>query len=302
MRRLDPILDLRYNGYKKNMTALIVRRAGGLGDVICMLPAVKSFTSNPDFIVTVAVPKEYWFLFHGCGVKFSEDYDFSFNRLKDYEIGFNCFCPCGLHEDKMGHRPILNRIENFAELMSVSPSKPIIKLAPTDRDLSGYGKNFIMIQVKTEMATKHWNIGKVQELVDRVVKELGYSVICIDKEIEMKNCFNTKGLSLLEIGHLLKRSKAVISWDSGIMHYALAMDIPTVCLFGPTNGRLTLKYYHGWSLIQKLQKDDCFRPCYYNTENNKFRCSERTGDCIDEITTDDVITNLKQILDGKWKI
>ncbi|MBF0264839.1 MAG: lipopolysaccharide heptosyltransferase I [Gammaproteobacteria bacterium] len=49
-------------------------------------------------------------------------------------------------------------------------------------------------------------------------------------------------LTLSEIALQLLSVKAVVSVDTGLAHLAAALDIPSICLFGPTNPELTRPY------------------------------------------------------------
>jgi ADP-heptose:LPS heptosyltransferase len=46
-----------------------------------------------------------------------------------------------------------------------------------------------------------------------------------------------EGLTLVEVSHLLRHSRAYIGNDSGITHLAAFLGVPTVALFGPTDPR-----------------------------------------------------------------
>lgn len=48
--------------------------------------------------------------------------------------------------------------------------------------------------------------------------------------------------SLHEMGAIMKSSKLLVTNDSGPMHIAAALDVPTLAIFGPTNPRLQGPY------------------------------------------------------------
>ena len=68
----------------------------------------------------------------------------------------------------------------------------------------------------------------------------------------------------------------MVAIDSGIMHYALAVDVPTLGLFGPTSGFHTMKVYPKGKFIQSFMNDKCKRPCYYSQFRNYY-CGRGRG-------------------------
>lgn len=92
--------------------------------------------------------------------------------------------------------------------------------------------------------------------------------------------------TLKQLAALFEKSKLVISNDSGPMHVAVALSIPTIALFGPTSPRLTGPYGKGRFLV--LSKDiGCKIPCY------KLKC--RDNKCMKAIGVDDVLKAIKEL-------
>ncbi len=116
----------------------------------------------------------------------------------------------------------------------------------------------------------------------------------IGKEVLDRTPGNTVNLmgrtSLPLMVQLLRRSRALLTNDSGPMHIAAALGVPTVALFGPTSPEKTGPYGQGHRVLRT--KVDC------------APCLERECPLPRQLCRDDVIspalaaTELAAILDG----
>jgi len=91
--------------------------------------------------------------------------------------------------------------------------------------------------------------------------------------------------SLKQLGALFSKVDVVISADSGPLHIAVALNRPTIAIFGPTSinitGPLTERN------IAVIKKDvDCDIPCY------KLECID--NHCMSQITAEDVLNCIKR--------
>ena len=114
-------------------TVLIHRPSGGLGDMICALPAIISYIKrHPDYNITIAIPESYHWLFKQLPVTikaYKEFHSAGFNTVRNcYRYQFFLWCPAGFHELETDYKPTKSRIQNFAEAFSVPPRKPILRL------------------------------------------------------------------------------------------------------------------------------------------------------------------------------
>jgi ADP-heptose:LPS heptosyltransferase len=106
----------------------------------------------------------------------------------------------------------------------------------------------------------------------------------ISKEVESLNfCGKT---NLMDLFYIIKNLSVLVTNDSGPMHIASLLDIPTVALFGPSDeGR-----YRPWGkkCIVLMHKEIC-RECTYQ------RC-DKGGRCMDLITPDEIVKATIDIL------
>lgn len=93
--------------------------------------------------------------------------------------------------------------------------------------------------------------------------------------------------SLKELGALLERCNLFISADSGPMHIAVSLGVPTIALFGPTSPEITGPI--GKGKVKVIQKDvGCEIPCY------KVDCQDSR--CMKAINTEDVLEAVREII------
>jgi len=92
-------------------------------------------------------------------------------------------------------------------------------------------------------------------------------------------------VGLLEINKtiaFIKRCALFISGDEGLMHIAAALNVPTISLFGPTNGEAIAPYWNKGVIIKS--QEDC-SPCYDNEDYRK-ECKDRR--CMESIEVEAV--------------
>jgi lipopolysaccharide heptosyltransferase II len=101
---------------------------------------------------------------------------------------------------------------------------------------------------------------------------------------------------------ILKECSVVIGGDSGPIHMAAALGVPTVSIFGPSDPRLVapigVKHLHIW---KKISCSPCYTPktvmdrSYY--KGNEFSCWTGTHECIYQIEVEEVLNAVKRVLD-----
>jgi ADP-heptose:LPS heptosyltransferase len=93
--------------------------------------------------------------------------------------------------------------------------------------------------------------------------------------------------NLKQLGALFKKAALVVANDTGPMHIAVAMQAPTIALFGPTSPQLTGPRGKGrYTVIWKAK--DCAVPCY------DLSCTDNR--CMKYITVEDVMVEAKKLL------
>lgn len=104
--------------------------------------------------------------------------------------------------------------------------------------------NFILIHPWASNPEKEWPLGKFKELALRISSDFGFKIVVVggNEESQRAQVFCSDSMiinltaktSLIELAGLLKKSRLLISNDSGPMHLAAVLGIPTVAIFRKT--------------------------------------------------------------------
>lgn len=101
-------------------------------------------------------------------------------------------------------------------------------------------------------------------------------------------CRNAGGKTTLpEMGSIIASADVLVANDSGPVHMAAALGIPTVVMYGPTNPTLIGPYGTGHHILQPPTPCDCGR---------QRVCRHPDTACIKQITSERVIQAVEQIL------
>ncbi|MBI3620917.1 MAG: glycosyltransferase family 9 protein [Nitrospirae bacterium] len=137
--------------------------------------------------------------------------------------------------------------------------------------------------------TKRWPAERFARLADRLVKEQGWRVILVAGPAERTQVEAVGRLmqqpyddlsgrtTLPQLAALLARAALLITNDSGPMHLAVAVGIPVVALFGPTDPRKIGPYGPGHHVLQAGV--DC-SPC------GRQRCTQGLA-CMNAISVEE---------------
>ncbi len=148
---------------------------------------------------------------------------------------------------------------------------------------------------------KRWPMERYTQLADKLIADLGASVIIFGGTEEMELAEEIKGRmrsaplimtgqsTLGETATLIERCSLFISNDSGLLHVACAVNTPSIGIFGPTNPKRTGPYP---DLSAVFRKDMACSPCY---EGRPIQCHHY--ECLHLITVDDMIEEVKKRLE-----
>jgi heptosyltransferase-2 len=149
---------------------------------------------------------------------------------------------------------------------------------------------------------KHWGDDRYGELAERL-RGSGYSVVLLTSPGERHQAETisvaTGGLPIIgdegDVLHLaaaISHCSVVVTNDSGPLHLATALAVPSVSIFGPTDPDRTI--IPGASHV--IRKPFACQPCY------KRECPLVHHGCMNEITVDDVFSAAVRLfleIDGK---
>jgi ADP-heptose:LPS heptosyltransferase len=103
-------------------------------------------------------------------------------------------------------------------------------------------------------------------------------------------CMNISGkLTIPELAALLQRSELLISNDSGPLHLAAALGIPTVALYGPESPG----FYGTVNAVSTIiYKNISCSPCMNIYSAKQFRCPFNAR-CMTEISVEEVLESVR---------
>jgi len=162
--------------------------------------------------------------------------------------------------------------------LPINSKKPMFPLSSSDTIYAdGFfvqnklsGKTIIGINASGGWYTKKWDLNSFARLIDKISTNGKYKFLLFwgpgeydDAIAIQKNVNKTTELipntTLKEMGALLQRCSYLISNDSGPMHIAASLNVPTLGIFGPTNPHLQGPYgdQHLWVRNEQLDCLEC---------------------------------------------
>jgi len=158
----------------------------------------------------------------------------------------------------------------------------------------------VVIHAGAPLLLKRWSSQKYVDLIKTLLQDYPVKIFLVGgkDEYELSNkileavndnrVINLTGkLTLAELAYLLKRSQLFIGNDSGPMHIASACGTKVIGLYGPTDPERFGPY--GGNCIALRMEDKC-PPCA------KDKCKFKNYRCVDQISVDDVVNVIKDLL------
>ncbi len=195
-------------------------------------------------------------------------------------------------------------VESYLRLLGplgIEPEKlePKVQLKNCGKVLEKFnlvGKNFVSMSPFANYGpAKEWPIENFA-LVGKEVKSWGFDVVLLGSPSDRSKLKSIKGMdfinlvgktSLRETMCILANSKALLSIDSGLSHLGVACGTEVLTLFLSTDPNWTAPYgKRGHFIYHQLPCSPCF----------KRTCPMGTYECYKTITPDEVLTQLRGIL------
>jgi ADP-heptose:LPS heptosyltransferase len=276
----------RMTGSQANDTILVRRNVGGLGDILMLSPALEALKIKyPQKFIHLAIPSKYIPIMENLPF-ISRIVDSSIPDPGKYFITADLSNPCAKYESQrlMMKRPVeKSRVEIFAEALGVrnlitrhtpiyNVSEEEKKWAETFLSSQKLDKNKKLVAVNLSSAEKYRDYPKDKQ--DKLIEELleKYNVIELgmDRTGENKRTIDACGFPIRKWAAILSLCDGFITVDTGPLHVAAALDIPTVAIFGPIDYKMRCKGYNNVTVL--VSDLDCI-PCWRNA---KIPC-KKTG-------------------------
>ena len=172
-----------------------------------------------------------------------------------------------------------------------------------DNLLADVGSKKVLIQAYSRFPQKNW----LDEYWVKVIKYLSnqcraqvfyaggkndsYDLIDFGlyDSVDIKPISMCGKLSILETASLIKKMDLVIGIDSGLIHMAAALDVPSILLHGPTS---LLRWQPRSEECKVLSRKFSCSPCLLQSGAKKY-CKNKTPECMEFLTPDLVIKAIK---------
>lgn len=150
---------------------------------------------------------------------------------------------------------------------------------------------------------RRWPPERYAELADRIAADTGLSMVLSGSPSEKAlleringlartYCSLTAGrLNLAGFAALMQKSAVLVCSDSGPVHLAAALNVPTVALYGPNSPEL---YGPVGSCNTILWKRLPCSPCITNLNDKLTHCPH--GECIQQITVEEIYLAIRRHL------
>ncbi len=255
-----------------------------------------TFLAGAKYRIANRYPLKYWkslsFL-QNCKIPVNmniHDLEQNLNLLKPLDINLNIDKKIYLEVSDDNRK----RASEFLEGIGLNSEEVIIGFHPGSSTERG-------------MVFKRWKEDKFAELGKKLIKEFGVKILIFGGEEEEKLKENLKNLigegsytvseiSLLDTAGLIEKCRLFITNDSGLMHIAVAVNVITVALFGPSDPLRTSPYGDKHLVITK--DADC-SPCWSinNLGVGRVRCEYSQCIVMEKIEIEEVFEAVCKYLD-----
>jgi heptosyltransferase-2 len=320
---VEPLQTQRQIVYGKDLTnkgqdpiILVRRETSGLGDLLMTTPALNALkTKYPDKEIHVACQKNTWpVLQNNPNVDQILDVSESFN-YKRYFMVVDISSPCARYESTRvaaGKTVQKSRVEIFAEAMGVR--NLITSLRPTynvTKEEAKWAKDFlkqtanpgqlkIAVGVSSAELYRNWPKEKYQDLFNMIKDRFELIVLDHSRQHAYTGIVDACGFPLRKAAAILSQCDGLITVDTSLLHFAGALDIPTVAIFGPIDYKPRCKGYNNITVIKSEM--DCI-PCWRNAE---MPCKQKGmikcySECIEKISAKQIaqVVRTKFLTEGQ---
>lgn len=195
-----------------------------------------------------------------------------------------------------------NDFINYSLDINLFPGELKLYLSPNNKNKNKKNKLLGINPGASYGSAKRWHPRKFSEVAVELSDEFDIIIfggkdernfaLDIEKNLTNKAISNYQNLAgkteLHELISLISELDLFITGDSGPMHIAAALKIPTISIFGPTNDKETSQWMNKKSVI--IKKNLNCQPCMKRT------CPLKHQNCMKKIKTSEVVNVVKSLV------
>jgi ADP-heptose:LPS heptosyltransferase len=249
----------------RRKSLVVLARPGGLGDLVCVLASVPGLRDrHPHSWLVALTPPGCWQLAASSGlIDAAGDpggfFETFVNRMSSPSQYYRPLLP----DEYLPPRPqLLHLADEFAREIGVIASPAPIHFAAPNRvrrrierrlkEINHDGRPLIVFHAGPTWPVREWPAQRWNELAELVSAKTSAIMIRIGTDRDSMRRLRVLSpipdvldwinmLDVVETVALLENASAFVGIDSGPLHVAAALGIPSVALFGPISGRLRMQ-------------------------------------------------------------
>lgn len=303
---------------RRTRRILVTRAMGGMGDVLMMVPGLIALKKRaPATEIHFAIQKGFFPLFEGLSEFKCLDINNDDIDTRHYDRWYDLTdCPAARIEGREFPHVRSNRIAIFAGAMGVKLRRlkrsgvvPRYLVSADEsrradeelRRLNPLGLPVFGIQPYSADTYKNWP--HTEELARDLARDAvvlvfhsesfaGYEAPNIHKII----------LPIRQSAALASKCQTLIAPDSSFVHLGAALGVPTVGIFGPTNGYVFGRHYDKvFKIAAPARKDFACSPCWRNEHRLCAVADDRESVCLRHISVDQVKATIARPMPTRWE-
>jgi len=295
--------------YNRRNKVLIIRDAGGLGDILMMRMIFEDFKKiMPEANVTFAIPNTY------TRAAFWHPYISEVANSKDVDenqfgIAYNLTTACVRYEMKIRPRADRHRAEIWTAYCGIKLTNPDMHITiPTlikkcakqkfHEKIRERGRGYVGLAPVSNMVSKDLDAEQIAGILQGI-REMGYSPFILhNKPIEKVDC-PILAAPLDQWLALIELADYMITVDTAAFHASNGLGKPTVAVFSWADGKVYTKFHSKCILVQRHRDHTpgwTCGPCYAHPQCP--RTNEPRKPCITEVTSKEVLDAFKELVEA----
>jgi ADP-heptose:LPS heptosyltransferase len=287
MKKLAAPYNIRSSlTYGKDLTdanqdnVIMIRRStDGMGDLLMTTPTIEAIAKKyPNMDIEVACQRKLWpVLENNPYVSKLVDISENFNPRRYFLIA-DISTPCARYESTrvLAGKPVQkSRVEIYAEACGVRDSITSLKPRYYVREnesqwadafikqvIPNKTKPLVAVGFRSAEQYRDWPEENFQELFTLLKDHADILLLDHSREHMYTDVIDACGFSLRNAIALLSKCDYLLTVDTSLLHFAAALNIPTIALFGPIDYKSRCK---GYDNITVIKSDMTCIPCWRNS-------------------------------------